>query len=509
MAELRAYFAANRLAAACLVLVTLAFLVLRSAAIPLDALRADQSQYLSYAFNTLKRGVFGVRASEPDQRREPGYPLLLAVGMLVHPGIELDGSQRRCITTGEPDCIAAVTGLKAVNVVFLGLSGIAAFATVLAVTGSPVAAWIAFLWLMASATYGQYVGRFFPEIVAGFLIVVLSLRAWRLAIEAPARRAWFTTGLLLGALTLTKATFYYLAPLLALALAVHAALAKRVPLREAAVLGVVLLAGTAVLTVPWQIRNLISTGTTDLSGRAGLVLTVRANFDELPANGSLGAMATFTPHNTALRAYLTDGWLTPEVAAFLEPPGDPKTRAYDRQRELAEPRGLNAYSAELDSLLEREALARIEANWPGHLRLTPVLAYRGLFVDSGLGFFPERLNDEDRAPRAGTLLFGASPGWFYPAPIVQNALLFLPAMLAFLWCVLTGRWPLVFLMLPAAYLFGLQSFMSHNIPRYSAPLIPMLVVIGTAAAALTCRRIFGLVDGPLAGPASLSSSASR
>lgn len=489
MPELRAYFASNRVAGACLLLVTLAFLLLRSATIPLDIPRADQSQYLSYAFNTLKSGVFGVRVSDPDQRREPGYPLLLAVGMLVHPGIELDGSQRRCITAGEPDCIAAVTGLKAINVLFLGLSGIAAFATVLAVTGSPVAAWLAFLWLMASASYGQYVGRFFPEIVAGFLIVALSLRAWRLATTPPSRRSWFTTGLLLGALTLTKATFYYLAPLLAPALAVHAALARRSTWREAAILGCLLLAGTLVLTVPWQIRNLISTGTSALSGRAGLVLTVRANFDELPAGGELGAMATFTPHHTALRAYLSDRWLTPEVVAFLEPPNDPKTRGYDRQRELAQPRGYNAYSSQLDALLKDEALARIEANWQGHLRLTPVLAYRGLFTDSGFGFLPERLDDEDRAPRAGTLLLGMSPGWFYPAPIVQNALLFLPAILAFAWCVLTGRWALVFLMLPAAYLFGLQSFMSHNIARYSTPLIPILVVIGTSTAALLCRGI--------------------
>ena len=509
MAELRAYLASHRPAGFCLVLATLIFLVLRGATIPLEVPRADQSQYLSYAFNMLHSGVFGVRAVQPDQRREPGYPLLLAAAMVLHPGVEIDGSTRRCVTAGEPGCLAAVTGLKAINVLFLGLSGVGAFAAVLAVTGRPAAAWIAFMWLMASASYGQYAGRFFPEVVAGFLIVALSLRTWRLASGPPARRGWFATGLLLGALTLTKATFYYLAPLLGLALAAHGVLTKRASLREAAILGVMLLAGTAILTVPWQLRNLISTGTTDLSGRAGLVLTVRANFNELPAGGSLGTMATFTPHNTSLRAYLTDHWLTPGVAAFLEPPNDPKTRAYDRQRELAVPRGYNAYSAELDSLLEAEALARIRANWTGHLRLTPVLAYRGLFVDSGLGFIPERLNDEERAPRAGNLLLGASPGWFYPAPIVQNALLFLPAFLAFAWCALTGRWALVFLMLPAAYLFGLQSFASHNLPRYSVPLIPMLVVIATVVATLLGKRIAALGRRSAAGPARLSASASR
>lgn len=482
MPELRRYFASHKLASAVLLSILFAMLVLRAMHMPFEVPRADQSQYLAYAYNLLHHGTFSTGASrtpEPDQRREPGYPLLLAAGMALHPGLHTEESTKRCIVRGRPPCLAAVTGLKLINLLFLGLSGITVFAAVLAVTHQPVAAWLGFLWLMASATYGSYVGRFFPEVIVGFLVVALSLYLWRLATDPPRRRSWFLAGLLLGALVLIKATYYYLAPLLALALAAQARFQQKTPLREALLLGTLFLAGTLALTLPWQLRNAISTGTTAISGRAGLVLTVRANFDELPAGGLLGAASTFTPSGTSLQRFLEERWLTPEVAAMLEPPNDPKTRGYQRQRELAKPNGLTAYDAELDRMLKTEALERIKVNWRGHLRVTPLMGYRGMFVDRGIGIIPARVDPEVGTRRT---LFDNAPAWFLPAPLLQNFLLFLPAFAAFGFCLLTGRWPLVFLMVPAAYLFALQALMTHYIGRYSVALIPALVVISTVSA---------------------------
>ena len=114
-------------------------------------------------------------------------------------------------------------------------------------TGTPLLAWVGFLWVLLSASYGGFAVRFFPEVMVGFLIVALSMRLWRTAIEPPQRRAWYFSGLLLGILVMFKATFYYLAPILALALSVHAAKRNVLPLRSAAILGLVFLAGTLTL----------------------------------------------------------------------------------------------------------------------------------------------------------------------------------------------------------------------------------------------------------------------
>jgi hypothetical protein len=475
------------------VLATLLLVNLRAANLPISPPQHDQSQYLAYAYNMVKRGKFSAgwaRSTKPDQRREPGYPMLLATGMLLHPGLDIGSTNTRCVAEGAPDCLHAVTGLKAINLLFLALSGLAVFAAILAVTRSAVLAWLGFGWVMLSATYGNHVGRFFPEIVVGFLIVALSLRLWRLATISPEHRAWFLTGLLLGAVVMIKATFYYLVPLLAVTLVGHAVLRQAVPRREAAILGLIFLAGVLVLTVPWHLRNTISTGTSALAGRAGLVLLVRANYDDLSVPEMLAAAAVFSPYHTPPRRFFTERWLTPELEASLNGPNDPRARGYKRQGELQALTGYSAYDSELDDLLKLEALGRIKANFLGHLRATLLFGYRGFFADTGLGFPPVRLSGEGAAPSVGTYLAGIDPGgWFVYRPILPNLLLFLPTFAAFAFCIVTRRWPLIFLMLPAAYLYGLQAFMTYYIPRYSVALIPMLVVIAMLAVSPIWNRL--------------------
>ncbi len=489
MAEFAAWLRRHRVQAACLLLASLLLLFLRALSLPLSEPRADQSQFLAYAYNMLQHGTFSAGGRDrprADQMREPGYPLMLAAGMLLHPGLDLGRDNADCVTEGEGGCLPAVTWLKLVNLLFVGLSALAAFAALLALTGRAWLGWLGLLWVWLSAGYAQYAGSaFFAEGVVGFLVVVLSLALWRIARGGTGRRDWFAGGLLLGALVMTKATFYYLAPLLAVALAAHAAWRRLASRREAAILGSLFLAGTLALTLPWHLRNLVSTGDTSLAGRAGLVLMARANYDALTSDEMLAAAALFSPSGSLPGRYL-EGWLTPEMQAKLDGPDNPRAQAFVRFDQLRREMRVATWAPELDAAMKTEAMARIRELWPRHLQATLLFGYRGLFAERGLGF---------PRPGGGVTTLGRSTlgfdldGWFLNRPLAASLALFLPAFAAFAFCVATGRWAYVFLMLPAAYLYGIQALMTHYIPRYSTALIPMLVVIALLSAWAACGRV--------------------
>ena len=489
MAEFAAWLGRHRIQAACLLLATLLLLFLRALSLPLSEPRADQSQFLAYAYNMLQHGTFSAGGRDrprPDQMREPGYPLMLAAGMLLHPGLDLDRDDADCVTRGDGGCLPAVTWLKLVNLLFVGLSALATFAALLALTGRAWLGWLGLFWVGLSAGYAQFAGSmFFAEGVVGFLIVAISLALWRIAGGRTSCRHWFAGGLLLGALVMTKATFYYLVPLLAVALAAHAAWRGTASKRQAAILGAVFLAGTLALTLPWHLRNLVSTGDTSLAGRAGLVLMARANYDALTPDEMLAAAALFSPSGSLPGRYLA-GWLTVEREAKLDGPDNPRAQAFVRFDELRRQMRVAAYSPQLDAAMKAEAMGRIRELWPSHLQATLLFGYRGLFTERGLGF----PRTDDGVTTLGQRTLGFDPGgWFLNRPLAASLALFLPAFAAFAFCLATGRWAYVFLMLPAAYLYGIQALMTHYIPRYSTALIPMLEVIALLSAWAVWSRV--------------------
>jgi len=71
----------------------------------------DRSQYLAYAYNTLKYGVYDSSTDgdlHPDWRREPIWPLVLMGTMILHPGIDLEVQDIKCIARGEGKCIRLI-----------------------------------------------------------------------------------------------------------------------------------------------------------------------------------------------------------------------------------------------------------------------------------------------------------------------------------------------------------------------------------------------------------------
>lgn len=486
--------------AAALVLVVLGFSVLHILALPIQRPLADRSQYLAYAYNLLQYGTFswsrsGRGSPQPDLRREPGYPIVLAAAMLLHPGIDLDRDDVQCIANGTDECIISITWLLVVNVACMALTALLVFHAINLLTGRAWLGWIGLLWLLVSGAYGLYGRQFFSEALAGLLIMLLSLALWRLLTFEASRRACLKTGLLLGALVLTKASFYYFLPPLAVGLALILWKTFGLTGREAVVRSGFLAAGVLVLVLPWQVRNMISVGTLTITGRSGLVLAQRANVNDIAKDHFLELLAYYSPSGSPPARYLRK-YRDPEFMKWYQGPDGPMLPPYRRQAEFSQ--SIDVRRAALkralsEEMVGREALHRIAANPMLHLRATPLIAYRGVMSELGYGFvIPVDLIDDDT-------VIGETLGEHFNivnlrslqirSSFGSSVILFVSALVAFPWCLVTRRWALVFLMAPAAFLFAFYSLVSPFVGRFSVPIFPMLIVVALLSVSVIADKL--------------------
>lgn len=146
-------------------------------------------------------------------------------------------------------------------------------------------------------------------------------------------------------------------------------------------------------------------------------------------------------------------------------------------------------------MLADEALRRIGDDPKAHLQAVPLMAYRGIMSERGLGFSDNApANDEDDSIAGTTLgeyLGTPPPSWLYGSPLALSLILFVPAILAFPFCLVTRRWPLVFLMAPAAFLFAFQAMFSQFLIRYATALYPMLMVIALISLSALLDTVLG------------------
>lgn len=215
---------------------------------PLDSpnVRADAAEYYRYAWNLIHHGVFsssipGTPAPSPDSFRDPGYPIFLALWMVVFPTYEA--------------WYAAVLLSQAV------LGGILVVCLVFAMRHA-LPAWIlgAMAALAAAWPHGVAMTAY---VLSENLTAVMSV-AVLLAIQAMARRpaAWrcVISGLTLAAAGLTNAV---LAPLF-VPIAIALAWKRVIPLR-----GIAILVIAACLPLGgWALRNAAVASNASSTGRA-------------------------------------------------------------------------------------------------------------------------------------------------------------------------------------------------------------------------------------------------
>lgn len=430
--------------------------------------KADAESNLAMAFNVAKHGIYSNAGStsnlSPTMRREPLPNLVLAAWMFVSTPVSIAD------TYSDLNRGAHIQRLKLINILWASGVTALAFLIVFTLTGSGI-----FSLLAAAAqlpvllSNPSVIDQLMTELPAACMILgscyltVLSVQRGNISLALGA-------GILTGAAALIKAVIFYILLPLALGLAILLYLRKRSAMKGL-ILAVVFLLGSIIVTGPWIARNAFVFGEPRLTTRAGLILYKRMLLDNMTTEeyrGSFYAWAPSEVRHLFEHAFgykpsdLEPGGALQRLNRKLRLPED-RIAQQEGRPELASNyysmmraerrRQYNAFGGQEYSLnaaeqaMETEAKSWILSHPLDHLALMVPLAWRGMWVS--------------RVPVT----------W---APILLLSLLAAP------WMGLAARrWDLVaFSLLPVA-IFAISTGATHNIPRYTIPIVPAMVISAT------------------------------
>jgi hypothetical protein len=427
-----------------------------------DTLRmSGDGEHVKLAWNLAVFGTFSHQNRQPPRptwRREPLYPALLAAAWRI--GADPSAERFDCVRDLEPRCLPALRALKRLNVALLLLLAVASWWAVQELLGAGWVAWLAHGLIVTNGVFWQLLDDFRTETAAALCLLVASTCLFRIARGS---RGWhgaldaLGAGASLGALMLLKAIFFYVAPL---ALALPAWLALRPERRATAAR----LAGSLVLALAigaaWAARNASHGGPFAISEDRA-VLAIRAEYDTMTWREWAASWLFFSRDARPARFVLKR--FVPEDAYARLRRGNPDAF----YRRAKEDRGAAAAlvgpkrppdAKELSAAARRVILAHL----PMHLALCGPLAVQGFYVyEPFFRFWPVRKLQEWTA------------SWLIPGLLAAALLALLQARPA----------PLAFV-LPAVACYALHVGGTHNIARYSWPLIP----VATIALAVAFRR---------------------
>ena len=293
-------------------------------------------------------------------------------------------------------------------------------------------------------------------------------------------------GLALAALVLTKASFAYLWIPIVVTLAAADLLRSSIDWKTAGLASVMLLA-QCIPIGGWMARNYLMSGDFSIIDiRSAQVLGLRDSYSRMRHDEWLTGFAYYLP---PARANLPTRGIADESFERFEmerTDGFRQTarRSYLRQRAELWHDG-NPALVGLDELGQRrrvddkiaaESIDSLLADPLQQLRVSLLLAWRGTFAEEGLGFLSTPLNQRLAD------IYGPQdwPRWRWAYDGTTVTLVNLGGLLAMLvvpfWFWLgRGQFEVIIIFLPALYAHGAYAVISHFLPRYAEPQIPLPV----------------------------------
>ncbi len=440
---------------------------------------------LRMAHNLAHHGVLSTAERAPfsaSNAREP-IPNLVTAGHL----------KLMALVGQTPSFDALVQGpgaraVKVANLVWVTLGLVATALLMQSLTGSLL------LVLMATAMVGyfffavpMFVDTLYTELQASVMLLWSSL--FLLLAVRTSRRRWFlATGLSFGLMTLTKAIFFYLCLLIVAAILLQALWTRRRQRPWPPLAGcVALLMGFSITVMPWMVRNKLQLGTTQLTQRGGRVLYARALKNQMPAAEIPGALyfwgPSFYQHASKrlgfgatqadfqaggryqrINRYGSDFQRADLEAALSGRPSD--VISYHRkvgaevnrltmvppQRNAQDPYRL------AEKAVGEKARTMIVSNPARHLLMTPLFLWRGIWSwpNEGVNF---------KANSKYVLLKDLLTFFSYLSLFILFLLGVIRRNSSFL----------AITILPVGMLLA-YGLLTHNIPRYSAPAIPLTIL---------------------------------
>ena len=453
---------------------------------------SDSLENLTLGIRLAQEGVYQRWPGQfGDHRREPFGPLLVAVTDLATEALNRGAVPSECVSdeivVRRDYCRQAFAPYRALNLALLLAGALGVFWLLFRLTGVRALAYIGFLLTAQSAVLLNSADSFLTEVHTAALMVAVAALSWTTATSRRPLHAALL-GLALAALVLTKAVFVYLWIPIALMLAAADWLRQRVDWTTAGLVGV-LCAAHLIPVGGWMARNYLMSGDFSIvEARSASVLGLRVSFNTMRHDEWARGFAYYLP---LTRETLQSAGI-PEVSfERFDMDGENGFRQTSRRRNARRRAELwtddNPAIVGLDELGQRrwvndamrnEAMARLVVDPVQHLKVSLLLAWRGVFTEEGLGFL--RLSDPFNPRLAEVIGWNDWARWHWAySPIVAtivNLIGVLALIVVPLWFWLgRGRFEAMLIFVPAIYAHGVYTLASHFLPRYAEPQIPLRV----------------------------------
>ena len=483
----------SRFDAVLLVSLFLALLVYDTGNISLRSAGADGWQNLKLGLTLAREGNYREHPAQVGyHQREPFMPAVIAGFDLTRRALGHAPLPSQCLQYADPECWPKHAPYKVVQVVFLLLAAVGCFLLVLWFTEVKLLAYTSFFLVAKSGALLQGTDDFYTEGAAAALMVstcVLSLLALN-------KRRWGYSallGLALTALVLTKVVFTWLWVFIALAFVVSDLLGKKLN-RSTTLLVSVFLAVHLASVGAYMARNYVTSGNFSLvEDREYRVWSIRVAYNEMRNDEFAVGFWYYLPMIS--KSELVNRGIPRAAFERFNPGNEAGFRLTGQRNYQARLRVDGRESAQRE--IANDAKAQMFANPWQHLKVSLLLAWRGVFAEYGLGHNHGVGNDQRLADLWG---FEAWPRWRQGFSGLTSTILNLASSLALIVAPLgfwffRGRFEAVLVTLPALYSHGVYAVASHFIPRYAQPEIPLRVV----AMMMLLSLLFVLVKQGLGG----------
>ena len=318
----------------------------------------------------LEMGIWlGQEPNRAGHYREPFVPAVIATVTLAQRALGYEPVAGRCVDRQRAEtfqCRAAYAPYKMLNVVFLLAAGVGVFFLCRWYAGVRWLPHVAFLLVTQSLLGLRGVDDFYTEVPAAALVVMVSCLS---VLTLVRRRVLYSAllGLVLAALVLTKTVFLYFWPFVVAGVVASDLLQRTLGRRTVLLVGVFLIAHFLPVG-GWMARNFVLFDEFSVvdSRRAWSVLNLRAIYNTMRDDEFAAGFWYYTPYKFAL--------------------GIPK-RSYERfDGKNADGFRQMGRRAKWRNTQESKMLrARIFSEPWHHLKISTLLAWRGLFVQERLG----------------------------------------------------------------------------------------------------------------------------
>lgn len=467
-----------------------------------DSIKGDATQSLAIAYSLYTDGSFAIDGPPHNgltNFREPLPPMVTAIYLKLFEKVNTPYTLKS-LQGGEH---ARFVKMQNLLWVFLGLIGtwllFNAMISSRARLAGALPTFVVFVFYFNSV---YTINTLYTELNTAVMLIWLSLLLVK-ALQTPSLTRWLGIGLLLGMLSLTKALFVYVAPVLIIFLWIFNAVKTNRPekIPRVATASAVMFLGMAILVAPWMVRNQILFGSPQLTeGRSGWVLYKRALLNDMSDDEFTRGFTLWGPRiyqdlvsNTSLdlkpeevktwngplrRLYYGRSEFTandleaqkkgaPEQAVTLYR----KTSAvYVQLERIFERAGYPNPIYAGDKVMQTVALERIAANPFGHLKMSVLMFWRGIWCFSPfIDLPPLETTDQKRyLVEALNLLSILSLFYFFFHGLVR------------------GKFAWIALATPSILMMAFYTLLSQNLPRFFVPAQPLMML----SLMLTITQIF-------------------